>query len=182
MFANARTVQDFYMTLSIIAGDRMKDKDSTLIFIDEIQAYDHLLTLVKFLMADNRYTFIASGSQLGVALKNTQSLPIGSIQIERMYPMDFEEFLIANGVDEAVIENMQQSFIDRRSLPDAIHNKMLYFFKKYLLTSGLPAAVQTFVETRNIMEMRSIQNDVHSMYGIDAAKYEEEYNKKLQIR
>ena len=182
MFANARTVQDFYMTLSIIAGDRMKDKDSTLIFIDEIQAYDHLLTLVKFLMADNRYTFIASGSQLGVALKNTQSLPIGSIQIERMYPMDFEKFLIANGVDEAVIENMQQSFIDRRSLPDAIHNKMLYFFKKYLLTSGLPAAVQTFVETRNIMEMRSIQNDVHSMYGIDAAKYEEEYNKKLQIR
>ena len=110
IFAEARTVSDFYMALSVVAGDRMKDRASTLVFIDEIQAYDHLLTLVKFLMADRRFTYIASGSQLGVTLKNTQSVPVGSLRVEHMYPMDFEEFLIANGVGQAVIETMRDRF------------------------------------------------------------------------
>ena len=70
VFAQAKTTKDFYMALSIVAGDRMKERENTLVFIDEIQAYDHLLTLVKFLMKEKRFTYIASGSLLGVALKN----------------------------------------------------------------------------------------------------------------
>ena len=97
-FAEAKTTKDFYLALSVVAGEKLKDKSSTLIFIDEIQAYDHLLTLVKFLMKEDRYRYIASGSQLGITLKNTQSVPVGSLSIEHMYPMDFEEFLYANGV------------------------------------------------------------------------------------
>lgn len=182
LFANVRTVQDFYMTVSILAGDRMKDKNSTLIFIDEIQAYDHLLTLVKFLMADDKYTYIASGSQLGITLKNTQSLPIGSLRIEHMYPMDFEEFLWANGVGENLIESMRRSFLRKESLPIGVHDKMLDFFKKYLLIGGLPHAVDEYIQNRNIMNVRSIQNEVHSLYGIDASKYEEAQGKKLLIR
>lgn len=77
IFAEARTVKDFYLALSIVAGDKLKDRENTLVFIDEIQAYDHLLTLVKFLMEDHRFTYIASGSLLGVTLKKTQSIPIG---------------------------------------------------------------------------------------------------------
>lgn len=65
-FADARTVDDFYLALSALAGDRMKEKDNTLVFIDEIQAYDHLLTLLKFLREDNKFTYIASGSFAGV--------------------------------------------------------------------------------------------------------------------
>ena len=71
-FAEAKTTKDFYLALSVVAGEKLKDKSSTLIFIDEIQAYDHLLTLVKFLMKEDRYRYIASGSQLGITLKNTQ--------------------------------------------------------------------------------------------------------------
>lgn len=93
IFADAKTTKDFYMALSVVAGDKMKDKENTLVFIDEIQAYDHLLTLVKFLMREKKFTYIASGSLLGVTLKNTQSVPIGSLDIEHMYPMDFEYFL-----------------------------------------------------------------------------------------
>lgn len=52
IFENAKTTQDFYMALSIVAGEKMKDRENTLVFIDEIQAYDHLLTLVKFLMSE----------------------------------------------------------------------------------------------------------------------------------
>ena len=182
IFAEAKTTNDFYMALSIFAGDKMKEKSNTLVFIDEIQAYDHLLTLVKFLMEENRFTYIASGSQLGVTLKNTQSLPIGSLDIERMYPLDFEEFLYANGVGQMAVESMRESFKNRESLQETIHQKIMDLFKKYLLVGGLPKAVKTFVQTHNVAEFRSVQNEAHQLYGVDASKYEEENNKKLKIR
>ena len=182
VFAAAKTINDFYIALSVVAGEKMKNKTSTLVFIDEIQAYDHLFTLVKFLMKDNRFTYIASGSLLGVTLKNTQSVPIGSLDIEHMFPMDFEEFLYANGVGELAVETMRESFNKRLALSDTMHGKMMDFFKKYLLVGGLPKAVETFVESRNIVAFRSIQREAHELYGIDASKYETEHNKKLKIR
>lgn len=182
VFAAAKTINDFYIALSVVAGEKMKNKTSTLVFIDEIQAYDHLFTLVKFLMKDNRFTYIASGSLLGVTLKNTQSVPIGSLDIEHMFPMDFEEFLYANGVGELAVETMRESFNKRLALSDTMHGKMMDFFKKYLLVGGLPKAVETFVESRNIVAFRSIQREAHELYGIDSSKYETEHNKKLKIR
>lgn len=182
IFAEAKTVKDFYLALSVIGGDRMKDKSSTLVFIDEIQAYDHLLTLLKFLRADDRFTYIASGSQLGVTLKNTPSVPIGSISIEHMYPLDFEEFLMANGVGETAIDSMRDCFMKEKPLTDSMHNKMMDFFRKYLLVGGLPAVVDSYLTERNIVEVRDIQEEIHSLYGVDASKYEEESNRKLKIR
>lgn len=182
IFADARTTNDFYMALSIVAGDRIKDKENTLVFIDEIQAYDHLLTLIKFLKRENRFTYIASGSLLGITLKNTQSVPIGSLEVVHMYPMDFEEFLYANGVGEYTVEEMRKNFLNQKGLSDAMHDKMLDLFKKYLIVGGMPKAVETFVESRNIIEIRSIQNEIHDLYEIDCSKYEEEHNTKLKIR
>ncbi len=182
IFESARTVNDFYLSLSMVAGNRLGDKESTLVFIDEIQAYDHLLTLLKFLNEDSRYTFIASGSMLGVALKNTASVPMGSVRIEHMFPMDFEEFIIANGVGHDAIDVLRRNFEMRKSLAEPIHNKMLDLFRKYLLVGGLPAAVDSFVQQQNIHEVRSIQGDVQNMYGVDASKYESESSKKLKIR
>lgn len=182
VFAEAKTTKDFYLALSMVAGEKMKDKETTLVFIDEIQAYDHLLTLVKFLMQEGRFTYIASASLLGVTLKNTQSVPMGSLDVEHMYPMDFEEFLYANGVGKVAVEAMRESFNNQQALSDAMHNKMMDLFKKYILVGGLPKAVETFVETRNIVEFRSIQREAHQLYGIDASKYEEAHNKKLKIR
>lgn len=182
IFADTKTVEDFYLALGVVAGDKMKDKASTLVFIDEIQAYDHLLTLVKFLMADSRFTYIASGSQLGIALKHSQSVPVGSLSIEHMYPMDFEEFLYANGVGESAVETMRDCFRNNRSLSENLHAKMLDFFKKYIIVGGLPQAVETYIETKNIVEFRRIQYEVHNLYGIDASKYEAEQNRRLKIR
>lgn len=182
IFAEARTTKDFYMALSVVAGDKMKERQNTLVFIDEIQAYDHLLTLVKFLMQENKFTYIASGSLLGITLKNTQSLPLGSLDVEKMYPMDFEEFLIANSVGETAIKAMEDSFNNNEGLSEPLHNKVMDLFKKYLIVGGLPNAVKTFVESRNIIEIRSIQNEVHNLYEVDCTKYEEEHNKKLKIR
>lgn len=182
IFSDARTTKDFYMALSLVAGEKMKDKENTLVFIDEIQAYDHLLTLVKFLMREDKFTYIASGSLLGITLKNSQSVPLGSLEVRHMYPMDFEEFLYANGVGQFTIDEMRNNFINKQGLSDAMHNKILDLFKKYLIVGGMPKAVETFVESRNIVEIRSIQDEIHDLYDIDCSKYEEEHNKKLKIR
>ena len=180
-FADARTKDDFYLALSTIAGDKMGSKHETLVFIDEIQAYDHLLTLLKFLREDGKFTYIASGSLLGVTLKVTSSVPLGSIVIKHMYPMDFEEFLIANGIGQLVIDTMRRNFTERKSMPDAIHDKLLDMFRKYLLVGGLPDAVKEFVETKNITSVRTIQSNIHHLYGVDAARYEDTHN-RLKIR
>ena len=181
IFANANTVDDFYLALSTVAGDKMKEKQNTLVFIDEIQAYDHLLTLLKFLREDDKFTYICSGSLLGVTLKTTSSIPLGSIEIKHMYPLDFEEFLIANGVGELVLSTIRKKFANRDTMPDAIHNKLLDLFKKYLLVGGLPDAVNEFLATKNITTIRTIQNEIHHLYGVDAARYEESHN-RLKIQ
>ena len=181
VFANAKTVADFYLALSTIAGDKMKNKEDTLVFIDEIQAYDHLLTMLKFLREDNRFTYIASGSLLGVTLKTTSSVPLGSIEIKHMYPLDFEEFLMANGVGQLVIDTMHSSCAKRVSMPENIHAQLLDMFKKYLLIGGMPDAVNEFVRSKNITAVRQIQRDIHHLYDVDAARYEDAHN-RLKIQ
>ena len=179
-FANTKSTSDFYLQLSMIAGDRLKEKENTLIFLDEIQAYPHLLTLLKFLNQDNRFTYIASGSLLGITLSQTSSIPMGSIEVKQMYPMDFEEFLIANNFGELAISALKEKFNKRETLEESIHNNLLGLFKKYLLSGGLPEAVKTFVETNNIISVRTIQNQIHEYYGMDASKYDLEHKLKIK--
>ena len=182
IFADAKTLDDFYLSLSTVAGNKMKDKQKTLIFIDEIQTYDHLLSLVKFLKQDDRYTYIASGSLLGVTLKETPTMPVGSITIKNMYPLDFEEFLWANGVGEEAISTMESKIGKRESLSESLHAKMMDLFKKYLLVGGLPDAVNSFISRKNIVEVRDIQQEIHHLYRLDAARYEQENQRKLKIQ
>lgn len=182
LFADVRTVRDFYLTLSINFGNKMGDKHNTLVFIDEIQAYDHLFTLLKFLREDGRFTYIASGSRLGIALKQTSSLPLGSILIKHMYPLDFEEFLIANGVGQIILDTLYDNFAKRKPMPTAIHNKLMSLFRHYLLSGGLPDAVNKFIEEDNIQTTRASQDAVYQNYGIDAAKYEQMTNRRLSIQ
>jgi hypothetical protein len=182
LFEQARTVKDFYFQLSTIAGEKMGEKKNTLIFLDEIQAYPHLLTMLKFLKQDDRFTYIASGSLLGVTLRKTSSIPIGSIEIKRMFPLDFEEFLLANGFNQFAIDVMREKFLAGESLDAAAHEKVMDLFKKYLLIGGLPDAVNSFVADANIVKVRTIHHDIRSFYADDAAKYEADNNRKLKVR
>lgn len=180
LFAQVNNVDDFYLQLSMIAGNKMGKKEDTLIFIDEIQAYPHLLTMLKFLAQDGRYTYITSGVLLGVTLAQTPSIPMGSIRKIRMFPLDFEEFLYANGMHAAVIDILRKKFNARQSLDENTHNKLLDLFRKYLLVGGMPDAVNTFLASRNIVRVRAIQAEIHDYYAADASKYDEE--RKLKIR
>ena len=180
VFANARTVDDFYIALSTVAGDRMGKRADTLVFIDEIQAYDHLLTLLKFLREDGRFTYIASGSLLGVTLRTTSSIPLGSIIVRQMYPLDFEEFLIANGVGGVLLDTMHDNFARRSPMPEAVHGKLLDLFRKYLIVGGLPDAVNEFVVTKNVQRIRQVQDSVRRLYGVDAARYDDHGRLRIQ--
>lgn len=99
-----------------------------------------------------------------------------------MYPLDFEEFLWANGVGEEAVSIMESKINQRESLSEALHSRMMDLFKKYLLVGGLPDAVSSFVSRKNIVEVREIQQEVHHLYLVDAARYEQESQRKLKIQ
>lgn len=180
LFAETRSVEDFYLQVSMLAGEKMDTAENTLIFIDEIQTYPHLLTLLKFLSQDGKFTYIASGSLLGVTLSQATSIPMGSIRKIRMFPLDFEEFLYANGMNELVIQSLRTKFERMESLDEALHRKLMDLFRKYLLVGGLPDAINSYLADKNIKLVREIQSEIHDYYAADASKYDEE--NKLKIR
>lgn len=180
LFSDVKTIEDFYLQVSMLEGHKMKEKESTLIFIDEIQEYPHLLTLLKFLSEDGRFTYIASGSLLGVTLSQTTSIPMGCIKKIRMFPLDFEEFLYANGLNEFAISKIYEKFKSEEPLDEAMHNRMLDLFRKYLLVGGLPDVVNSYLESHNIQLVRELQNEIHEYYANDASKYDQA--NKLKIR
>ena len=182
LFKNIHKKEDFYLTLSMVAGDRLSSRDDTLVFLDEIQHYPQYLTMLKFLREDGRYRYIASGSLLGITLQDTTSIPVGSIIRKEMFQLDFEEFLIANGFGTEAIAMLRHSYENRQSLTEEHHNRMLDLFRRYLLVGGMPDAVNAYLDTHNIVRVRDVQDNIRSMYADDASKYEKEHSKKLLIR
>ena len=180
IFANVKNIEDFYFTLSTFAGERMSDKANTLIFIDEIQACPNLITLLKFLKQDDKYRFIASGSLLGVTLSDISSIPIGYIEIKRMYQLDFEEFLIANGFSHDAIKYLECKYLAKETLDEALHIRLMDLFKKYLIVGGLPDAVNEFISSHNVVKIRKLQQDIIDLYREDASKYDKD--RKLKIK
>ena len=182
LFKNIHKKEDFYLTLSMVAGDKLSGRDDTLVFLDEIQHYPQYLTMLKFLREDGRYRYIASGSLLGITLQDTTSIPVGSIIRKEMFQLDFEEFLIANGFGTEAIAMLRHSYENRQSLTEEHHNRMLDLFRRYLLVGGMPDAVNAYLDTHNIVRVRDVQDNIRSMYADDASKYEKEHSKKLLIR
>ena len=182
LFKNIHKTEDFYLTLSMVAGDKLSSRDDTLVFLDEIQHYPQYLTMLKFLREDNRFRYIASGSLLGIALQDTTSIPVGSITIKEMFQLDFEEFLIANGFGTDAIAMLRHAYENMQSLTEEHHNHVLDLFRRYLLVGGLPDAVNTYLETHNIVKVREVQDGIRRLYATDASKYEKEQSKKLLIR
>lgn len=180
LFKNVKTIDEFYIETSVVAGEKMFARDNTIIFIDEIQEYPQLLTLLKPLSEDNKYRYICSGSALGVSLINTTLIPIGTIIEKKMYPMDFEEFLLANSIGQNVINHLKQCYQEKKSIELSLHNKILQLFKTYLIVGGMPDAIKTYIETKNIIKVREIQQNIINYYGIDVSKYDIEHKLKIK--
>ena len=178
-FENIRTIEDFYLQVSALHGNDLGNVSNTMIFLDEIQSYPHLLTMLKPLKADARYRYICSGSLLGITLQHT-FIPMGSIDEVKMFPMDFEEFLLASNVGKDVISYLRNCFVERIPPAEGIHKTILGLFKRYLLSGGLPDSVKAFVEAKNVYEMRENQTLTYRYYSDDAAKYDKEHSLKIR--
>lgn len=179
LFESVRTTEDFYLQVSALYGNNLGDVSDTMIFLDGIQVYPHLLTMLKPLKADARYRYICSGSLLGITLQHT-FIPMGSMDEVKMFPMDFEEFLLANNVGKDVISYLRKCFADQTPPSEGIHKTILGLFKRYLLSGGLPDSVKAFVEAKNVYTMRENQALTYKYYSDDAAKYDKEHSLKIR--
>ena len=177
IFQSVRSVDDFYLQLGAIAGDKLGNKQDTIVFLDEIQSYPHLMTMLKFLNEEGKYRYIASGSELGVALAQTPSVPIGSIAIEQMYPLDFEEFLWANGITEPVIDKVKECFENEMPVPDALHLRFRQLILQYTVVGGMPAAVNLFLQYHDLGKVLEEQRNIIAGYEDDMVKYADEADK-----
>ena len=152
----------------------------TLIFLDEIQECPNARCAIKFLVEDQRYRYILSGSLLGVEIVNLKSAPVGYLKTLQMYPLDFEEFLQLFQISDAVFEALRGAYQNETPVDPIIHKKMLQLFHLYLIIGGMPAAVDTYRRTENIDMVMDQHLAILQQYKLDFTQYETE-NKKLLL-
>ena len=179
LFEKISKTRDFYLQLSALYGNKLGNESNTIIFLDEIQVYPHLLTLLKALFAEHRYRYIASGSLLGITLKHT-FIPMGSIEEVNMYPMDFEEYLYACNVGKDVVDYLRECFEKVEPISEGIHKLVLERFKEYLICGGLPDSVKAMVEEDNVLKTRENQETTLKYYKDDASQYDNEHSLKIR--
>lgn len=180
VFSGSLEVDNIVMMLSALLGKgAVFESGNTVLILDEIQECPEARTALKFFRIDGRYDVIGTGSLLGVKGygKEPRSVPVGSETIIDMYPMDFEEFIWANGISDSVIDMLRQCKQNETPVPEAIHNRMRQLLLQYVVVGGMPDAVQTYVDTKQMDVVLQIQRDIIHSYEDDMVKYAERKDK-----
>ena len=173
---------DLLLRLSVITGASIKPGE-TLLFLDEIQECQDMLTWVKFLAERIDLDVILSGSLLGLdTYAQARSLPVGFLQKMTMYPLSFEEFCLATGVTREVWQQMSEHIRARQKVPDFIHERLIRAFREYLLVGGMPDVVQAYVDTSQIVPVRETQRAIVDLYESDIVKYVADPTEARQIK
>ncbi len=154
----------------------------TLVLFDEIQKYPNIRTAMKFLVADGRFDYIESGSLLGENFKEVVSFPVGFEEVYRMYPMDFEEFLWANGVQQSTFGYLKKAFNTTTPVSDSVHETLKKLFYAYIVVGGMPEAVQIYVNTHDIARVIFFQKEIITQYSHDVSQYVESNSDKQKIK
>ena len=180
VFAGSLEIDHIVMMLSALLGKEAVFKPGeTVLVLDEIQDCPEARTALKFFRDDGRYDVIGTGSLLGVKGygKEPKSVPVGAETVIDMYPLDFEEFLWANGIEVPVIEMLKKHLEEESPVPEALHNRLRQLMLQYAVVGGMPDAVQTFVDTKQMDEVLSIQRDIVRSYEDDMVKYADKKDK-----
>ncbi len=175
----ARNADELFLVLSAYGGADFVPGD-TCVLIDEVQECKEAVTMVKYLVGREGFSFILSGSLLGVELHDVRSQPVGYLRTVQMYPLDFEEFCWAMGVGEDAWSHVRARYEGVEPVLAPIHDRLLGLFHQYLMVGGMPEAVQEFAATMNLARVRAIQDDIVTRYRADIAKYARE--RKLVIK
>lgn len=176
---HSKNSEDLLFRLSALA-DKPMIKGKTVIFLDEVQVCSNIITTIKFLVNEGSYKYILSGSMLGTEIKDIKSIPVGYMDSFQMYPLDFEEFLIANGLSTSVLDKLKNNFESLTPVDDIVHDRLIDIFHLYLIVGGMPAVVQKYLETNNLKDVVEEQNAINRGYRQDISKYDIE--NKLYIK
>ena len=173
------SANEFLVKLKMIMPEDCKPQE-TVVFFDEIQKCPEIVTKIKFLVEEGSFKYVMSGSLLGVELKGITSVPVGYLTVLTMYPMDFEEFMIANNVSKTTLEMLKAKFETCQPVDEFIHQKLLSLFFIYLIVGGMPDAVKIYIATKDIREVDKVQRDIVALYKEDFSQHESE-DKKLKL-
>ena len=181
VFAGSLEIDHIIMLLSALLGKEATfEAGETVLVLDEIQDCPDARTALKFFKLDGRFDVIGTGSLLGVkgyGNKEPKSIPVGYETVMDMYPLDFEEFLWANGISEEVIALLKKCLETESPVPEALHNKMRSLLLQYSVVGGMPDVVQTFVDTKQMDSVLAMQRDIVRSYEDDMVKYAEKKDK-----
>lgn len=178
LFKDLSSTKDLLARLSLFTNQNLIKRD-TLIFFDEVQICPEVITYIKFLVDEGSYRYVLSGSLLGIEINNLRSVPVGYLTIKRMFPLTFREFVLNLGVNSKILDNLEIAFKEKKPVDDFIHKKMMELFRVYLVVGGMPAAVNSYIETNNLNEVIDIQKQIVNLYKKDITQYDK--NNKLAI-
>lgn len=185
-FAGNIDVDTIILNLSALIPDSRFINGRTCIILDEIQECREARTALKSFQIDGRFDIIATGSLLGVrgygksekrAEGGQDSVPVGYETVIEMYPLDFEEFLWANGISGKVIDTVKSCFKKESVIPEGVHKVMMELLYRYVIVGGLPEVVNTFLETKNIELTYQMQRNLIAGYEEDMVKYASDADK-----
>ena len=180
VFAGSLEVDNIIMMLSALLGkNAVFEAGETVLILDEIQDCPDARTALKFFRLDGRFDVIGTGSLLGVKGygKEPKSIPVGSETVVDMYPLDFEEFLWANEIAEPIIALLKKNLDTETPIPEALHHRMQQLLLQYTVVGGMPEAVQSFVDTKQMDQVLSIQRNIIRSYEDDMVKYADKKDK-----
>ena len=178
LFRHPKSAEEILMRISAFTSKKLVP-GKTLIFFDEIQECDEMVTAIKFLVDEGSYRYVMSGSLLGVELKDLRSVPVGYMGELEMHPLDLEEFARAVGISDEVLEYLKDRYEGQKPVDEFIHKRMVELVRLYMIVGGMPAAVQKYLDTNNLRNVLNGQRDIIRTYKRDITKYEKEH--KLQI-
>ena len=180
-------VDTITLNLSALIPDSRFVEGKTCIILYEIQECKEARTSLKSFHIDGRFDVIATSSLLGVkgygnkkkkdSEEGQDSVPVGYETIIDMYPLDFEEFLWANGIGDAVVDSVKSCFKNEKPVPEGIHKAMMELLYRYVIVGGLPEAVNCFLETKNIGLIYKVQRNLITEYEEDMVKYADDADK-----
>ena len=185
-FAGNIDVDTIILNLSALIPDSRFINGRTCIILDEIQECREARTALKSFQIDGRFDIIATGSLLGVrgygksekrAEGGQDSVPVGYETVIEMHPLDFEEFLWANGISGKVIDTVKSCFKKESVIPEGVHKVMIELLYRYVIVGGLPEVVNTFLETKNIELTYQMQRNLIAGYEEDMVKYASDADK-----
>lgn len=182
IFAGSLEVDNITMMMSALLGPNVNFvPNKTIIILDEIQECPEARTALKFFQLDGRYDVIGTGSLLGVKGygNSPKSVPVGYETVITMYPLNFEEFLWANGINEILIKKLKEHLISKTPVEEALHNRYRQLLLQYVAVGGMPDVVQTFVDTKQMNTVLQMQRDIVRSYEDDMVKYAEDKDKSL---